>query len=164
VDGWLHGTFHEACLARGLLSSDANHFNAFQEMVHNTVSASSVRQQFVDFLLNVQVAEPVRLFEAFVDHMIDGEYSALSVQMALSSIDRELRTRASSIVAFGFDPVPVDAENYNDDVANDCSEEFATLYDQCTDEQRNALYWWLRLAYLLFKVELERAKLCSSIV
>ena len=139
VDGWLHGTFHEACLARGLLSSDANHFNAFQEMVHNTVSASSVRQQFVDFLLNVQVAEPVRLFEAFVDHMIDGEYSALSVQMALSSIDRELRTRASSIVAFGFDPVPVDAENYNDDVANDCSEEFATLYDQCTDEQRNAV-------------------------
>jgi len=139
VDGLIHSTFHEACLARGLLSSDANHFNAFQEIVQNTVSASSVRQQFVDFLLNVQVAEPVRLFEAFVDHMIDGEYSTMSVQMALSSIDRELRSRSSSISAFGFDPVNIDVMNENDNTVDDCSDEFAKLYEQCTYEQRNAV-------------------------
>ena len=144
VDAWIHGTFHEACLARGLLTSDTQHFNAFHEILQNTVSASLSRHHFVDFLLNVQVSEPVRLFEAFVEHMIDGEYSHANVQLALASIDRDLRSRASSITAFGFEPLEIDAlhdeydDEYNvDHVANNA--EFQALYEQCTDEQRDAV-------------------------
>ena len=141
VDEWIHGTFHAACLARGLLTSDTQHFDAFHEIVQNTASASMSRQHFVDFLLNVQVSEPVRLFEAFVDHFIDGEYSHANVQLALASIDRELRSRASSLTAFGFAPLEIDAPHDEHDFIdhNDHNAEFQLLYDQCTDEQRNAV-------------------------
>ena len=89
----------------------------------------------------MQVSEPVRLFEAFVDHFIDGEYSLANVQLALASIDRDLRSRASSITAFGFAPLEIDAPHDEHDIIdhNDHNAEFQFLYDQCTDEQRNAV-------------------------
>jgi hypothetical protein len=139
VDGWIHGTFHDACLARGLLSSDSDHLRAFDEIVQNTLSASVVRQHFADFLLNVQVSEPVRFFETFVEHMVDGEYSDSNVQYALACIDRILRSRASSITTFGFDPVEIDVDDDESVIHYDCGESFFELYNQCTEEQRDAV-------------------------
>ena len=140
VDEWIHSTFHEACLARGLLTSDTQHYNAFHEMVQNTVSARINRQHFVDFLLNVQVSAPVSLFQSFVEHMIDGEYSQVNVNLALSEIDRELRSRHSSMAAFGFEQIEHDPLiNQLDIDSDDSSASFAESYQQCTQEQRDAV-------------------------
>jgi hypothetical protein len=141
VDGWIHTTFHEACLARGLLSSDIQHISAFLEIAHNTTCPSIMRHQFVNFILNVQVSEPVQFFDAVVEHLIDGDFSHRNVQLALASIDRELQNRHSSIAAFGFEPLDDDiiADPDNDYEHDNNGEDYDTLYTQCTDEQRNAV-------------------------
>jgi hypothetical protein len=140
VDQMIYSTFHEACLARGLLSSDSQHFDAFHEILQNTLSASMNRQHYVDFILNVQVSDPVRLFEQFVEHMLDGELSHANVQLALSSIDRDLRSRGSALSAFGFEPLDINPLYDEHDIDNDDnSAAFAAQYQQCTLEQRNAV-------------------------
>lgn len=139
VDGWICSTFHEAALARGLLTSDVSHYSTFAEIINNVTSPSSACQIFAQFLLNVQVAQPQELFDMFVDHMVDGDMTNRNILLALRNIDRELRYNHSSISAFGFETIiqddllNADTEQY----ATDYASKYAELYEICSDEQRN---------------------------
>ena len=142
VDGWIWGTFQEACIARGMLSTDQNHFNAFREIVQNTVSVHSIREQFVLFLLNVQVSQPTRFFDDFAEDMCDGELNDRNVRAALVSIDRLLRQHNSSIAIFGFPPCLEDFEVADDVDVVQLDAETAkhdALYVCCSAEQKSAV-------------------------
>jgi hypothetical protein len=139
VDGWIWSTFHEAALARGLLSSDVSHSSAFSEMIHSVTSPSNACRIFAQFLLNVQVAQPQEMFDMFVEHMVDGDLSNRNILLALTNIDRELRNNHSSIAAFGFETINQDVFSNADieQYATDYESKYSELYAICSDEQRN---------------------------
>jgi len=143
VDGFICNTFHEACLARGLMNSDDSHFAAFAEIVNNTVCRHRIRQLFAVFLLNVQIADPVTFFYWFeADMCAENENS----QVALQEIDAYLRTMNSGITAFGFpacdDNLHADDINHQDADADSMihsADDFADQYELCSGEQQNAV-------------------------
>jgi hypothetical protein len=105
-EGFIYGSFQESCRARGLIRDDSSVVNAFSEIVQNTVSSHSIRQQFATFLLHVQIESPISFFTAFASDLCDDEVSEVNIQNALIDIDSHLRSQHSSISSFGFEAVP----------------------------------------------------------
>lgn len=144
VDGVIHGTFQEACLARGLTRDDECHINAFAEIVRNCTSSRYLCEQFAMFLLNVQVAQPVRMFELFADDLCDGNPSEQNIAAVKKRINHHLRLYHSRLSAFGFDELP-ENDNADDfflqppDTEGNQLLEYSRLISQCSVEQRDAV-------------------------
>jgi hypothetical protein len=140
-DGFIHGNFQEACRARGLLRDDSSAVEAFTEIVQHSVSAPSIRQQFADFLLHVQIDAPINFFNTFVGDMCDGEMSESSIRNALIDIDAHLRQMHSSLAVFGFDHIAspllvIESENRH---ISEYQKQYEELYSICTLEQKQAV-------------------------
>jgi hypothetical protein len=71
VDGYVHGTYREACAALGLLSDDRQFIDAINE-VANLSSGNSVRMLFANFLVCSSLADPFRVWQLTWESLADG--------------------------------------------------------------------------------------------
>jgi len=145
VDGFIHGTFQEACLARGLMQDDTCIFNAFNEIVQSSTSPESICQHFALLLLNTQISEPVRMFDMFAEHMCSGDCTEDNMQRAMLRINHHLQLCNSRIEDYGFAPLLIADHQFNDDDGAEVDEAnlrstFEALQMQLSDEQRCALH------------------------
>jgi len=70
VDGILHDTFHQACIARGLLDDDKEWIRCFTDAALFS-SGRALRNLFVIALLHGSVTDPPALWVRFHDHICD---------------------------------------------------------------------------------------------
>ena len=70
-NGVVHISFREACLARGLLTDDAEWIAAMSEVVELQVSIDVIRRQFARILVHGNPENPKQLFDTFVDDLCD---------------------------------------------------------------------------------------------
>ena len=75
-NGVVYTSFRDACLARGLLSDDAEWIAAMTEIVELQVSVDTIRRQFARILVHGNPENPRLLFDTFVDDLCDGAQSA----------------------------------------------------------------------------------------
>ncbi len=137
VNGIIHGSFVEACIARGLRDCDDAIMCTLQELFSADASATHCRQHFAHVLLHCNVCNAPALFAALLPHLVAESYSE---QMVLAHIDSVLHDSNRSITDYGF--APVNVENVDNHFSNESAdyETIATeLSSKCTSEQIEAL-------------------------
>ena len=70
VDGILHPTFHAACIAYGLLESDAHWINCLQEAVE-TLNPRAMRELFAVIAHSGFPSSPLELWDRFKEPMCE---------------------------------------------------------------------------------------------
>jgi hypothetical protein len=86
-NGVVHTTFREACLARGLLTDDAEWIAAMSEVVELQVSIDVIRRQFARILVHGNPENPRQLFDTFVDDLCDDCYSPEAAGAAMLAVE-----------------------------------------------------------------------------
>ena len=69
-DGICHETYHQACIARGLVENDQEWIDCFNEAVVFT-SGHGLRTLFLTGLRTEMIAEPLMIWTQFKDHLCD---------------------------------------------------------------------------------------------
>jgi hypothetical protein len=97
VDGVVHATFRAACLARGMMSGDAELEAALREMIETTVSIDQIRRHFARLIVHSAPADPQAMFNMFVDDLCDPEDGDDTVHAAILAIDAHLQDMGRSL-------------------------------------------------------------------
>jgi hypothetical protein len=140
VNGVIHGSFVQACIARGLRDCDDAIMCTLQELFSVNVSPVQCREHFAHVLLHCDVSNATHLFAAFSHHLYDEQTS--TAQSALAHIDSVLRLSNHTIADYGFDAVnhaDVTVDNYNSCDVDTYTQLAAELHSLCTIEQTAAL-------------------------
>ena len=141
VNGVIHGTFVQSCIARGLRDCDDAIICTLQELFSSTASEEQCREYFAQVLLHCNVVNATTLFHA-LSHDMYGANS--SEQHALAHIDSLLRASHRSICDYGFEPVIgdfADLHPSNSDAEVESNRNLADeLCQLCTEEQSAALH------------------------
>ena len=139
VNGVIHCTFVQACIARGLRDCDDAILCTLQELFASTTSAQSCREYFVQVLLHCNVVNASQLFHALSQELYDEQSN--SAQHALAHIDQLLRKSHRTLADYGFDPIgDVRVMEPSDDSDMASNLILATdLASLCTVEQSAAL-------------------------
>jgi DNA replication protein DnaC len=141
VNGVIHTTFVQACIARGLRDCDDAIMCTLQEMFASTASEEQCREYFAQVLLHCNVVNANQLFDALSHDLYDDQTS--SAQHALAHIDSLLRASHRSIADYGFDAVIADFANLHINISDRDMESnrnlAAELSQLCTEEQSASL-------------------------
>ena len=105
----VHNSFHEACIARGLLEDDREWDRALSEAVL-LMMPRQCRQLFVTILTHCQPSEPLVLWDRYKESLSEDfalhQSPEVAVQSALAEIDMILSEFGKSCTDFGL-PAPV---------------------------------------------------------
>jgi hypothetical protein len=107
VDGFIHGSFRDACSAFGYLNDDSEFIAAFEEYLQTTiVSVVEMRHQFATMLSTIKVINAKSLFEHFATDLCGLE----TRDVALTCIERTMRSNGKSLMDddFQFENIPYD--------------------------------------------------------
>ncbi len=110
--GVVHGSFRDACFARGMLADGGEVVAAFTEAVATVTSLQALHRIFVHLLLNCAPTDPAGLFNLFADELrgVGGPH-VITAAEALRSIECHMAQHGKTLahVDFGFipDSVPV---------------------------------------------------------
>ena len=147
-NGVQYPTFTGACMARGLFLDDSDLIAAFMEVVTVEVSLDNLRRQFATMLVHCAPADPVALFNTFVDDLCDGDSD---VSAALLGVESHMVDMGRSLQDLGFtlpedDPASRHRRKRMRDEQSAAARIAAAAYERdrllplFTDEQRAALY------------------------
>jgi hypothetical protein len=127
VDGIVHATFKQACIARGLLEDDQEWIQCLQEASHMQ-TGSQLRNLFVTIIRDCSPAKPEVLWERFKEHICDDLKHALRrrgmrdptehqvFDYGLYLIDKILKLRGTSLRHYQTMPRP--QENWDEQFGN----------------------------------------------
>jgi hypothetical protein len=147
-NGVQYSTFSSACMARGLFIDDSELIAAFMEVVTVEVSLDNIRRQFATLLVHCAPADPVAMFNTFVDDLCDSD---CNVNAAMLGVETHMVNLGRSLQDLGF-TLPEDdpaAQHRSKRMRNEQSaaqrraaaiNERDRLLPLFTDEQRSALY------------------------
>lgn len=92
-DGCTYPSFESAARARGMLNDDTEMLAAFHEVLQHIVCVSTIRRQFVMFLVFCRPARPVDFFEHFRQHLFPPESAITDGWHDLMLCAAEFRTK-----------------------------------------------------------------------
>lgn len=92
VGNTVHATFEAAIRGRGLLADDNEVYNAFEELIMQTVNDSIIRRQFVMYLVYCRPAQPVDFFVRFRLSLFPPETDINHAWLELTTYAKEFRT------------------------------------------------------------------------
>ena len=95
VDGFIHGTFRDACAAFGFLNDDSEFIATFEEYLQTTIaSVDEMRHMFAIMLVSIKVINAKSLFEHFATDLCGSE----TRDEALRCIERTMRSNGKSLM------------------------------------------------------------------
>jgi hypothetical protein len=127
VDGVLHGTFKQACIARGLLEDDQEWIQCLQE-ASAMQTGSQLRYLFTTIIRDCAPAQPELLWERFKEHICDDLQHALrrrgiqaptedqAHDYGLYLIDKILKLRGTSLRHYP--PMPLPVQDWDQQLGN----------------------------------------------
>jgi hypothetical protein len=137
-EGHEYPSFEAAARARGMLNDDNDMFAAFQEAVQRIVSVSTLRRQFVMYLVFCRPAQPIHFFNHFCQHLFPPECDVTSGWQELLICAAEFRIQLET---YGIIP-PITVGSALPLLASfdplQCSREADDLWLQLNDEQQQA--------------------------
>lgn len=96
-NGVVYTSFRDACLARGLLSDDAEWIAAMTEIVELQVSVDTIRRQFARILVHGNPENPRLLFDTFVDDLCDDGHSPQASRDAMLAVESYMNEMGRSL-------------------------------------------------------------------
>ncbi len=98
-NGIQHSSFYNACMARGLFIDDSELVAAFMEIVSVEVSVNNLRLHFANMLVHCGPADPVALFNTFMDELCDNDSDT---DAALLGVELHMMDMGRSLEQLGF--------------------------------------------------------------
>ncbi len=146
-NGVVHTTFREACVARGLMSDDAEWIAAMSEIVELQVSVEVIRRQFARILVHGNPENPRLLFDTFADDLCDDHHSPQGRSGAMLGVEAYMNEMGRSLTDSNFNfELPCENERlHNRNVRHDRGEVREAAADRdrflamFTPEQQGAL-------------------------
>lgn len=106
VNGQLHDSFFEACIARHIIRHDQEYRRCLEE-ARLTLIRTEFRNLFINLLLFCNIENPLILWNEFYNEMIDDTFNNVddAVLIALDDIDTALRKYNKNLMIYNL-PVP----------------------------------------------------------